>query len=335
MNQRIKMATAVLCFSLLLVSCGGDDSTPTNSSTGGTPSTGNNSIGGTPSTGDPSNETNQGATTLTPEELLPQSVIDMYGEKGFTLTAREDKVWLIKYEGDDEVVDIPDFVQVIYSNAFQGGTMTTVNIPDSVIEIGGGAFQNCENLRSLVIPEGVTEILIATFYNCYALESVTIPSTVTTIGMEAFAGCESLTSIEISENITTIQQAAFLGTGITSIVIPDTVTDLDTDSLFRQCKNLVSVTLPSHLTEIGNYMFAECSSLEHLSIPGSVESIGSRVFDSCGSLLSIEFMDGFEAGVSESTFKNARYPDTIIVTAGSETEARIKEILPNARIMNP
>ena len=48
---------------------------------------------------------------------------------------------------------------------------------------------------------------------------------------------------------------------------------------FYFCRNLISVTIPNSVTNIGAYAFRECSSLASITIPNSVTSIGGLAFD--------------------------------------------------------
>ena len=88
-----------------------------------------------------------------------------------------------------------------------------VVIPDSVTEIGYGAFYGCTSLTSVVIPNSVTEIGWEAFYGCTSLTSVVIPDSVTEIGRNAFYGCTSLTSVVIPDSVTQIGWEAFAGAG--------------------------------------------------------------------------------------------------------------------------
>jgi hypothetical protein len=73
----------------------------------------------------------------------------------------------------------------------QGGYV----IPNSVISIGDGAFQNCSGLTSVTIPNSVTSIGDHAFERCSGLTSVTIPNSVTSIGNMAFYNCRRLNTI--------------------------------------------------------------------------------------------------------------------------------------------
>lgn len=56
---------------------------------------------------------------------------------------------------------------------------------------------------------------------------------------------------------------------------------------FRDCSNLVSITLPKSLKYIDQYAFQRCTSLESITIPNSVTSISSNAFQNCYALKSI------------------------------------------------
>lgn len=60
--------------------------------------------------------------------------------------------------------------------------------------IPAGAFEGMEQLKDVIIPETVTEIGAGAFKDCENIESLTLPG-VTSIGEGAFEGCGNLTSI--------------------------------------------------------------------------------------------------------------------------------------------
>ena len=74
--------------------------------------------------------------------------------------------------------------------------------------------------------------------------------------------------------------------GLTSIDIPDTVTDIDSWA-FCGCTGLTAINIPSSVKRIGESAFMDCSSLTSMTIPGSVTSIGPASLCSCASLTSI------------------------------------------------
>ena len=58
---------------------------------------------------------------------------------------------LVKYEGYDAVVEIPEGVVKIGEDAFKGNAfLTELVMPDTVITIGSSAFRNCRKLKKIV-----------------------------------------------------------------------------------------------------------------------------------------------------------------------------------------
>ncbi len=73
-------------------------------------------------------------------------------------------------------------------------------------------YINNAKITTLVIPEGVVEIKPYAFYDCRSLTSVTIPGSVTSIGGDAFSYCSGLTSIRCESSVApTVQSDAFSG----------------------------------------------------------------------------------------------------------------------------
>lgn len=143
-------------------------------------------------------------------------------------------------------------------------SLTSVNIPESVVSIGVSAFQGCSNLISITIPKNVTRIPRYAFRGCTNLTSIIIPESVTIIDNGAFANCSSLTSITLPISVTSIELGAF-----------------------RDCSGLTSITLPEYLTNIGHYVFEGCSNLTSVTFPAGVAKIGNYIFLHCNNLKTI------------------------------------------------
>ena len=122
-------------------------------------------------------------------------------------------------------------------------------------------------------------------------DAVTIPSTidglpVTSIGNSAFSGA-SLTSVTIPDGVTNIGDYAFGGCWrLASVTIGNSVTSIG-DSAFNACHSLTSVTIGNSVTSIGDYAFDHCLSLTGVTIGGNVTSIGQSAFGGCLSLASV------------------------------------------------
>jgi len=82
-------------------------------------------------------------------------------------------------------------------------------VPNSVTNIGFGAFWGCICLTNATIPNGVVSIGVSAFSDCTNLTNVTIGSSVISIGGNAFCRCTSLTSVTIGSSVTNIGSFAF------------------------------------------------------------------------------------------------------------------------------
>ena len=108
-----------------------------------------------------------------------------------------------------------------------------------------------------------------------------------------FYNIKHLKEIILPANIKTIQSWAFAESGITSMVIPSTVKTIG-DHAFRNCQNLVDLTLTKGLETIKNYAFYDCHKLRALVLPTSLKRIESHAFADCYGLTTIDFAEGLQ-----------------------------------------
>ena len=90
---------------------------------------------------------------------------------------------------------IPEDIVNIGDGAFKNcDGITTVTLPTSVKIIGKSAFEGCSNMTDIVLPEGLQEIGDLAFADCVNLKSVKLPASVTRVGDAAFKNCTSFKS---------------------------------------------------------------------------------------------------------------------------------------------
>ena len=123
-------------------------------------------------------------------------------------------ITITKYTGSGGAVIIPSMtngypVACIQGYALSNCPFTSVWIPNSVTNIGEGAFASCPFLTNVTLPNSVTSIADSLFAHCPSLTGVTIPRGITSIGLYAFAVCSSLSNVTIPASVTNIGQYAF------------------------------------------------------------------------------------------------------------------------------
>lgn len=122
-----------------------------------------------------------------------------------------DNVFLSGYTGKGGNVSIPENVVRIGSGAFENDvSVTSVTIPAGCKSIDSKAFEGCVNLKSVIF-EGDAFIGNSAFLNCISLESVTFKnrSSEAEIGKKAFVNCFALNCINLPENTYLISEFAF------------------------------------------------------------------------------------------------------------------------------
>lgn len=107
--------------------------------------------------------------------------------------------------------------------------------------------------------------------------------------------------LSLGDGITRIGNNAFSGAKIYNVTVPSTVTSIG-DNAFKNCKQLVGVTLTQGLIKIGEGAFRDCRALVKIQIPSSVRSIGKRAFAGCSLLSSISLPDRLDA-LGEEAFQ--------------------------------
>lgn len=179
------------------------------------------------------------------------------------------KINSVTFDASNQITILPTGV---FDNV-QG--FTSINLPSNLITIGDGAFYGTD-LTSIIVPNSVTSIGNAAF-ELTNLTSAVINNG--TIGNRAFQNLSTLTSLTLNSGVTSIGGQAFLNTGITTVTIPSTVTNMETAS-FNGSLSLTSAIINS--TVIGVTAFANSTLLSTVTLSNNLLSIGSGAFSATG-----------------------------------------------------
>ena len=161
--------------------------------------------------------------------------------------------------------------------AFSGEAgLQEIVIPASVVEVGrnlwnetggGGAFQNCTALTSVVFEgDNLSKINLNTFNGCSALSSIELPESLEKIEYNAFDDCSALKSIVIPDKVTYIGEGAFsYCTGLQEAYIGDGVTEIAAKA-FAECTALKTVVIGKSIQRIGDQAFNTRSSWDQMTL---------------------------------------------------------------------
>ena len=161
--------------------------------------------------------------------------------------------------------------------------LTSVDLTD-VKSIGEHAF-NSAGLTEVILT-GVKSIGYEAFYKCNYLRTVDLTG-VESMRMGAFAQCGRLGSVTISDSLKIIPPEAFRSSGLTSVTIPDGVTEIGLNA-FSACESLKNVTISDSVATIGENAFSSCESLINVKLPNTLESIPKGMFSYCSALKTVE-----------------------------------------------
>lgn len=203
-------------------------------------------------------------------------------------------------------------------------TVESINIPESVANIGVSAFEGCSALKTVTIPDSCGVQAMA-FYGCSSLTDINYNETAVWTAPSAFvetawynsqpdgivyhgkSACAYKGDFAATETIkdgtTIIVEGLFYGDEVlTSINLPDSVEYIG-DMAFEDCINLKKISLPKSLYTLCDETFLGCESLESVEL-SEVVNIGASAFAHCTSLKSIVIPESVEFGIDDSAFLN-------------------------------
>ncbi len=235
----------------------------------------------------------------------------------------------ISSQTNDSVLNVPDGIVSIDAHAFREMQFSSVYIPNSVLNIGASAFENCLRLTDVRLPGSLELISESLFRGCFNLSSiempriaktiddyafadcanlteVTLPGNLYRIGYSAFANCEKLNRIEVPGSVNEIKDAIFSGcVNLREVQVSGANVRFISNSMFEGCTSLSEITLPERIVEIGEKAFFGCENLKKIDVPDTLESIRKNAFGDCVSLESISIPERVK-NMDDGAFSNCR-----------------------------
>lgn len=231
------------------------------------------------------------------------------------------EAYITMYTGTETNLVIPSTIDSypvtgIDGHAFVWCDFNTVDIPNSVIEIGDYAFMYCYQVEKIDLPANLTRMGNNPFLSCHELQtyyispdnpyfavadhvlfnkkekllvsyptglqrdSYSVPEGILRIGPNAFYNTY-LSMIYLPESLEYIEHDAFFsGINISTINIPTNVIEIG-DRAFQRCLDLEKVTIPDHVSYLGERAFALCESLDTVDLSASLTEIKNETFEWC------------------------------------------------------
>lgn len=210
--------------------------------------------------------------------------------EGYQIVRLDDKAFF----GNNSLTSIeaPESLKEIGSEAFSGcAKLAEIKLPQEMENIEWGAFYDCINLNNITLPEGIKRIGWGMFYNS-GITSIKLPESVTEMGEKAFWSCSSLKNVEILGRISKIENNAFEECiSLINVKVPQGPTEIGAKA-FRNCSNLSDINFPEGLIAIGESAFEGCSNLASVKYGKGLVQIGNGAFLGCGKLAEIELPEG-------------------------------------------
>lgn len=216
---------------------------------------------------------------------------------------------LIKYVGNNEIVDVPEGVVELDSFCFENGYAVEVNIPSTVKRISCAAFFEVDNLKKITVDENnpIYQSIDGCLYSkdgknfiycpnreeplyiaegCEVIESyaffkravgkVIFPSTLKRLDTAAMANCH------MSADEITLPYGVGLGYEVfQATTLPNRVNILGITTLpgaTFNCCSFTSMRLPTNIVEIENAAFC-CCNMRRVYVPSSVQIIDKGAFE--------------------------------------------------------
>ena len=175
--------------------------------------------------------------------------------------------------------------------------LQSISFPNTVLSIGGSAFEEDGILADVVLPDSLSFIGSAAFKKCTSLKTIRIPEKVVKLNNSVFSCCSGLISVTLNDSLRSIGSESFYGTSIKELKLPLSLRYIDIEA-FAYSK-IREIKLPKSLRSIGRgaFMYSE---LLHIELPMSLTSIGKQAFENTN----VRQIDVGVENIPESCFEN-------------------------------
>ena len=228
--------------------------------------------------------------------IISGNTIERFSQDGSNKLAGAEAGTVLDFSGVLSVTKIGD-------NAFKEEFKSKnigIKLPDSITDIGEGAFRDNPMLTSIEFGNNLQKIGDYAFFQDSGITSIDLGNTITSIGDVAFRLCNITGELKLPNNLTNLGASSFGANKITKVVIPTTITKISNET-FSENLELSDVVFHNGITVIGDRAFKNCkisgsplndlpnlkklgdscfenNYITSVTLPASIEKIGSYVF---------------------------------------------------------
>ncbi len=238
------------------------------------------------------------------------------------------------YEGKSSHLVIPETIDGktvigIYGIRFNE-YIKKVTLPDTVIYLDYGAFENNPNLNEIKMSRNIVQIEASVFENTPLLKNqnywdggilyideylitansglrdVKVKENTRLIADNAFQSVRTLRTIKFNDSLLYIGKRAFsYCNNLTSIELPDSIVYCG-EGAFDICEKVEKIKISASMVYLSDYLFSSCKSITTIDIPENIEYIGKSVFKACYKLNTINLPDKY-VEIDEDAFADTAY----------------------------
>lgn len=163
---------------------------------------------------------------------------------------------------------------IVGTGVFQRSEIETVTVKNGIARIPSEFCNACDKLTTVNLPESITEIGNYGFANCTAIAQIKLPPSIVSLQPSSFVSSRSLETVGIMQNIKGTLSKTFSGClKLKEAYIPYGITTID--EAFKSCHAVQTVTVPKSVTAIRSYAFGTMNNLEKIYILNPSVSISA------------------------------------------------------------
>lgn len=172
--------------------------------------------------------------------------------------------------------ELPETLESIGKDAFLDCASITINhLPESLRTIGYSAFNGCSSIRSMISNDRLESIGIAAFGSCDLLEYADFSNCRVTEMDYTFYICRNLKTVLLPQRLEKLRDRVLAITAVESVEIPGTVKMLGKETFFKSPLRVLS--LGENLTSIPTEFLSEARDIVSLSLPSTLSEVNTRI----------------------------------------------------------